>query len=486
MLISKIKEIINSDNKKLKILCGAVLAAIIVIIVLLLCTCYGATEEGKFGFRVSVNGVDVTGLDTDSAAQKITEEFQASTVRLYENDSELGSKTVGELGFSLDADQLKTNLEQVKSEQSGKKGIFKFREDFTVEYTITSDDETYQSAVSTISNGTDVVRTASTEPTVTYDSATASYIYTGSEQGNEIDADKLRELIQQSLTENLANDFSSKTLDAKFRSEIYITVDADYAQSMQDKADQLNAQLALYRTSSLTYEFGSVHEEVGQDLISSWLIISDDGISLDSDQIYSYITDLKSKYDTIYYTRTFQTTSGESIEISTNDYGYRIDSDGEYAQLCADIASGTAVSREPVYSHSGYNRNGQDDLCGNYIEVSLSQQHLWLYKDGALVTETDIISGLPTEERETHTGAWFIAYKVQNYTLTSDVYGYDTDVSYWMPFVYGQGLHDAAWQTSFGGETYKTNGSHGCINLPPEQAAVIYENIEAGYPIIIY
>ena len=55
-----------------------------------------------------------------------------------------------------------------------------------------------------------------------------------------------------------------------------------------------------------------------------------------------------------------------------------------------------------------------------------------------------------------------------------------------MPFVCGQGLHDADWQTEFGGDVYKTKGSHGCINLPPAQAEVIYHTVEAGYPVIIY
>ena len=131
-------------------------------------------------------------------------------------------------------------------------------------------------------------------------------------------------------------------------------------------------------------------------------------------------------------------------------------------------------------------RNGTDDLIGSYIEVSLERQYLWLYKNGSLVTETDIISGLPTEDRATYTGAYSIAYKASPFTLTSDIYGYNTEVTYWMPFVYGQGLHDADWQPVFGGEVYKTNGSHGCINLPPYQAEIIYNAIEGGYPIIIY
>lgn len=105
---------------------------------------------------------------------------------------------------------------------------------------------------------------------------------------------------------------------------------------------------------------------------------------------------------------------------------------------------------------------------------------------GCIRTETDIVSGKPVKGRETYRGAWPIAYKASPFNLTSNEYGYDVKVNYWMPFVYGQGLHDASWQSSFGGNRYKTNGSHGCINLPKDQAALIYNTIDAGYPIIIY
>ena len=55
-----------------------------------------------------------------------------------------------------------------------------------------------------------------------------------------------------------------------------------------------------------------------------------------------------------------------------------------------------------------------------------------------------------------------------------------------MPFYDGQGLHDASWRTAFGGNIYQTNGSHGCVNLPPAVAATIYENIDTGTPVILY
>ena len=47
-------------------------------------------------------------------------------------------------------------------------------------------------------------------------------------------------------------------------------------------------------------------------------------------------------------------------------------------------------------------------------------------------------------------------------------------------------MHDSSWRSSFGGVIYQTNGSHGCINLPPAAAKTIFENIEKGIPVLCY
>ena len=256
---------------------------------------------------------------------------------------------------------------------------------------------------------------------------------------------------------------------------------------MKQQVKKLNSQLKKYRSTTVTYVFGSETQVLDSDTISSWLNIKNSGISVDQEAAAAYISDMANKYNTIYVPRTFHTSTGSEVTVSDNEYGYRIDQDGEIAELLEDLKSGEDISREPIYSSSGMQRNGTDDLAGSYIEVSLDAQHLWLYKDGALVTETDIVSGAPTAERETYRGAWPIAYKASPFTLSSEEYGYATTVKYWMPFVYGQGLHDASWQSAFGGNRYKTgHGSHGCINLPEDQAALIYNTIDGGYPIIIY
>jgi lipoprotein-anchoring transpeptidase ErfK/SrfK len=48
------------------------------------------------------------------------------------------------------------------------------------------------------------------------------------------------------------------------------------------------------------------------------------------------------------------------------------------------------------------------------------------------------------------------------------------------------GIHDATWRSNFGGEIYKTNGSHGCINTPYEAMKTLYDKTEIGTPVIMF
>ena len=129
-----------------------------------------------------------------------------------------------------------------------------------------------------------------------------------------------------------------------------------------------------------------------------------------------------------------------------------------------------------------------DDLAGTYVEINLTAQHLWFYKGGELIVESDFVSGSVAKGTETQTGVFPLAYKESPSVLTGGnaENGWEQDVTYWMPFFDGQGLHDATWRGSFGGNIYQTNGSHGCVNLPFDAAKQIYDNIDAGVAIILY
>ena len=64
---------------------------------------------------------------------------------------------------------------------------------------------------------------------------------------------------------------------------------------------------------------------------------------------------------------------------------------------------------------------------------------------------------------------------------------YRTPVDYWMRITWeGVGFHDAKWQPAFGGELYRAVGSHGCVNMPVDKAAALYDLIQEGVPVIIH
>ena len=472
------------SKKTLKIILGICIAAAILAVAGLFGYTYMA-DHNTLGRKISVWGVEVSRLDAKQAEEKIAAEFENRPVSFQENDKEVYSMTLKDLGYSLNEEDLLNKLTDLQKQREENRKIFPKEENVNLECQIEEDEEQEKQALDLSNFGTEE-RKSSTDASIQYNEEKKEFILVKQVQGTEIDPDKLETTVDTNLNAAFDTALLGDTITIPLNKHVYISPAVTATEDMENKVTSLNSQLKKYRSTTVTYTFGSETVVLDADTISSWLKAEGETLTLDEDAIKTYISDLANKYNTIYVPRTFHISTGTDVTIEGNEYGYRIDQDGEYAQLVEDLKSGTAVTRDPVYSKTGYQRNGTDDLAGSYIEVSLDAQHLWLYKDGNLVTETDIVSGKPVKGRETYRGAWPIAYKASPFNLTSAEYGYDVKVNYWMPFVYGQGLHDASWQSSFGGNRYKTNGSHGCINLPKDQAALIYETIDAGYPIIIY
>ncbi len=472
------------SRKTRKIVLGICIAAAILAVAGLFGYTYMA-DRNTLGRKISVWGVDVSRLNAEQAEEKIVSEFADRSVSFQENDQEIYSTTLKDLGYSLNEEDLLSKLTDLQNQREKNRKIFAKEENVDLEYQIRQNEEQEKQALE-LSNFGDRERTASTDAEIRYDQDKKEFVLVKQKQGTEIDEDKLQTIVETTLNAAFDTALLGDTITVPVNKHVYISPAVTATDDMENKVTELNDQLGKYRSTTVTYTFGSETVVLDSETIGSWLKTEGETLSIDEASVRTYVSDLANKYNTIYIPRTFHTSTGTDVTIEGNEYGYRIDQDAEVAQLLEDLKSGTAVTRDPIYSKTGYQRNGTDDLAGSYIEVSLDAQHLWLYKDGNLVTETDIVSGKPVKGRETYRGAWPIAYKASPFNLTSDEYGYDVKVNYWMPFVYGQGLHDASWQSSFGGNRYKTNGSHGCINLPKDQAKLIYETIDAGYPIIIY
>ena len=245
-------------------------------------------------------------------------------------------------------------------------------------------------------------------------------------------------------------------------------------------ADKLNK----YANMTVTYLFGEKEEILDGNLISGWITMEDTGeVSLSQEAVTAYVEDLAARYDTANQKKMLKTSYGPTVEITKGFYGWKMDQDTEAQALYEILMSGQSQAREPAYLQTGAS-HGDNDYGDTYVEINLTAQHLFFYKDGRLLVESDFVSGNAARGYSTPSGAYPLTYKQRNATLRGADYA--TPVSYWMPFNRNIGMHDATWRGSFGGSIYKTGGSHGCINLPKTAAKTIFENIEKGMPVLCY
>ena len=129
-------------------------------------------------------------------------------------------------------------------------------------------------------------------------------------------------------------------------------------------------------------------------------------------------------------------------------------------------------------------RSDMAELTDTAVVVDISSQTLTVYSNNRIVLTAPIVSGRDTQDRQSDLGIFKIRAKETDRYLT-DGSTYNSHVNYWMPYNGGEGLHDATWRSRFGGEIYKKNGSHGCINMPLEKAAELYDLVHVNDSVLV-
>jgi hypothetical protein len=196
-----------------------------------------------------------------------------------------------------------------------------------------------------------------------------------------------------------------------------------------------------------------------------------------------FVQDLATKYDEIIPSVSITSSKGEQKTIRGGDIGTRLSVFKELSKILENVRNAEVVSREPNYAMKGLPA-GVFDSNKTYVEISISDQKLWYYKNGSLVIESSVVTGCPKLGHSTPGGAYYVKYMQTNATLEGP--GYSAHVRYWMPFNNGIGLHDAQWRNKFGEAIYLADGSHGCINLPLSTAQTIYQTISPGTIVLLY
>ncbi|MDD7113887.1 MAG: L,D-transpeptidase [Lachnospiraceae bacterium] len=296
-----------------------------------------------------------------------------------------------------------------------------------------------------------------------YDSEQKTYVIREGSLGNIVEKDHFI----QGITEAFLN--GEKMISLK---------DSTYYKQPEYTASSrevLDAQQTLnqYLGGTVTYEDGNQKVKLSKKEISKCLECSEDfQVSVSKTKVKAFVKDKVVK--------NFNSVEGT---IPTGLTAWKVDETKEIESVINTITSGKAEKRKPVYETEGFDR-ADSDIDKTYIDVNLSRQKMWYVEDGKVALSSDVVTGNISTGHGTGTGLYRIAYKQRDHLMVK----YNSFVHYWMPYntKVGIGFHDASWRSSFGGDIYRTNGSHGCINMPPAKAEELYNLISEGTLVYLH
>ena len=456
------KTIKDKKDKKILISAGIVVASLLAIYLIM--TAY---FNSHFFFRTYINGVSVTGKSNKSAQEIMAQKASDYVLTINERDDKteelIGTDISLNYNFSNSINELLDN----QNPFLWVKYIFKNNE-YTITDGISYDDVLLKQVLGNLQC---LNEENMKDPVNAYINYTDNgYEIVKEDEGNRVKYDEFYSKVLTHI-ENINNvldlDKEGCYEEPKYTSETDVVVKA------KNTANK-------YMEAKIIYNISGEEIVIDSSLINTWINIDVDfNVTLNEDAIREYVDGLGSNYDYLGSYRDFTRWSGEAIKVSTTPGIYYIDRDTTISEIVEAVSNGKETTKDLTFKTP----NATDDYVINtFVEVNLTNQTVVYYKNGELITQGNVVTGNVSQGHATPSGVYRLDWKAKDFVLRGD--GYASPVSFWMPFNGGIGLHDASWRSNFGGSIYKTNGSHGCVNMPYSVAQAIYNNIEDKTTII--
>ena len=430
------------------------------------------TYRTKFFPHTIINGIDASEKTVDEVRQVMSKQIDnfESKIRSRDNNDEIIKGSDVGLAFVEDS-----SLEDLLHQQNSMAWIANMsgEKDLKIKSSFTVDDNKFEDTVSKLRAFDESKFIAPVDAKISDFVQGSGYSIIPEVEGNTLDVKKAKEYIKSQLI--VLND--DINLDYE---------ENDLYEKPAKRSDDPTLNLALtnlnkYISARISYDKLNV---LNGDTIHKWLTVNSDGsVNISDEGVASFVKTISNAYNTIGKPKTLKTSYGPTVTISGGSYGWKVDAEKEKATIKSLIEAGETTKREPEFSRKAAS-HGENDYGNSYVEVNLTTQHMFVIKNGSKVLESDFVSGNVAKNWTTPPGAFPLTYKTRNATLKGE--GYSTPVDYWMPFNGGIGFHDAPWRSAFGGQIYRTSGSHGCVNLPPAIARQLYDYVDTGFPVLCY
>lgn len=422
-----------------------------------------------FFLGTAVNGENVEFQTVKQVNSLILEQAEGYGLTLLKRGGTEESVTAQQLGMSFSETE---NVRNYKRVQNGFlwPRMFWQQDTYQIAPDITFDEETFDETLASLS----CVREGEEPEDARVELTADGYELYPEQQGSRIKEDVLKEQVRA----------AAETLTETVDLEEAGCYEAPSLTADSPEITELTAKLDQWFATEVTYEFGSQTEVVDSSVVAGFIQLDGCEASLSEEAVRAWVAGLADRRDTYKKSRQFNSTLRGVITVSGGNYGWQIDQETETAALLASVEKGETAAKQPAWSREGKAWGDNNDVGDTYIEVDMGAQHMWAYKDGALLIDTDVVTGNISRNYGTPSMVAAIQYKDRNAVLRGD--NYATPVKYWMPFYGNYGIHDASWRREFGGTVYLTNGSHGCVNTPPAAMKVIFENMDSGTPVVLY
>lgn len=457
-------------KKKQKQAAAAAIAVPVILIVIYVA--FAIYFQSHFCFGTTLDGLSVGGCGVEKAERMIGQEIENYSLRLVAREGEPEEITGSSISLTP---VFEGEIEKLLEGQNSFAWIAVWirKENLETDHVVAYDEEAMEQTVKQLSCLKKENQREPVDAGISEYAQGEGYHIVPADYGTELKEEALLKAIEEAVTV-LADELVLEEAGCYRAPDV-----TEENPELIANVDALNK----YVQTTIDYELGEKSETLDANTIHTWLSVEDGKVNVDREAVEAYVKELAKKYNTAYHTKHFKTSYGKEITISNGFYGWKIDQPAETEQILADLETGENVSREPVYSQRA-NSHGENDYGDSYVEINLTAQHLFFYKNGGLVLESDFVSGNVSKGNATPVGAFGLTYKTTDAVLRGA--DYETPVNYWMPFNGDVGMHDATWRNKFGGNIYKTNGSHGCINLPLSVAKSIYAGVDTGYAVFVY
>lgn len=462
MIVINIKEL--SRNKKVY---NSIIVLFSMVLIYLLISIYFVNHTF---FGTSINGVDISLKAYDELDDIIRSFVKGYELQLIERNGKSEVITGQNIGMEYSEINITSKINKLQNPLKWISSLFRKPKYYTSRLFVYN-----EALLQTQINELNCLNKNIIAPqNVSFRYSNGSYELVKEIYGNRINIEKLNKAIEMSIIKGLTK------LDLN-KNDCY--ENPTYTLSSA-KTFETKKLLDKYVSTKVTYFFRDKSEQLDGNRINHWLSVDENlEIVINEQSVQAYVKELSKKYDTVGVARKFRTSVNKVIEVKDGFYGWKIDRNAEAKALIDNIKLGEVVEKEPIFAQTAFTKDA-DDIGNTYVEINITRQHLWFYKDRKLIAHGGVVTGNPNRGNATEVGIYMLNYKQYGSTLRG--HNYEADVTYWMPFNGNVGIHDASWRHSFGGNIYKSNGTHGCVNAPLYLAKKIFENIESGTPVICY